>query len=68
MLLVIQPHPGDLNAWTWLALLGTVIGCFRDILVRFLPVGMPTLVVSFTTALMVAVVGCGWAWSKAGSR
>jgi drug/metabolite transporter (DMT)-like permease len=61
VLMVIQPHPGDLNAWTWLALAGTVIGCFRDIFVRFLPVGVPTLVVSFTTALIVAAVGCGWA-------
>jgi drug/metabolite transporter (DMT)-like permease len=61
VLLVIQPHPGDLNAWTWLALLGTAIGCFRDILVRFLPVGVPTLVVSFTSALVVAVAGCVWA-------
>jgi drug/metabolite transporter (DMT)-like permease len=61
VLLVIQPHPGDLNAWTWLALLGTAFGCFRDILVRFLPVGIPTLVVSFTSALVVAVVSCGWA-------
>jgi drug/metabolite transporter (DMT)-like permease len=61
VLMVIQPHPGDLNAWTWLALLGTTIGCFRDILVRFLPVGVPTLVVSFASALVVAVVGCAWA-------
>ena len=61
VLMVIQPHPGDLNAWTWLALLGTTIGCFRDILVRFLPVGVPTLVVSFASALVVALVGCAWA-------
>ena len=61
VLMVIQPHPGDLNAWTWLALAGTVIGCFRDVFARCLPVGVPTLVVSFTTALIVAVVGCGWA-------
>lgn len=61
VLLVIQPHPGDVNAWTWLALAGTLIGSFRDILARFLPVGMPTLVVSFTTASIVAAVGCGWA-------
>ncbi|HMK01130.1 MAG TPA: DMT family transporter, partial [Reyranella sp.] len=61
VLMVIQPHPGDLNAWTWLALAGTMIGCFRDIFVRFLPVGVPTLVVSFTTALIVAAVGCGGA-------
>jgi drug/metabolite transporter (DMT)-like permease len=61
VLMVIQPHPGDLNAWTWLALAGTIIGSFRDIFVRFLPMGIPTLVVSFTTALIVAAVGCGWA-------
>ena len=61
VLLVIQPHPGDLNAWTWIALMGTAIGCFRDIFVRFLPVGIPTLVVSFSTAVMVAIVSCGWA-------
>lgn len=61
VLLVIQPHPADLNAWTWLALAGTMIGSFRDIFVRFLPSGVPTLVVSFTTALIVAAVGCGWA-------
>ncbi len=61
VLLVIQPHPGDLNAWTWLALLGTAIGCMRDIIVRFLPVGVPTLVVSFTSALVVGVVSCSWA-------
>jgi drug/metabolite transporter (DMT)-like permease len=60
VLLVIQPHPGDLNAWSWVALAGTMIGCFRDIFVRFLPVGIPTLVVSFSTALMVAVVSGGW--------
>ena len=60
VLLVIQPHPGDLNAWTWLALVGTMLGCLRDVFVRFLPVGIPTLVVSFSSALMVAVVSCGW--------
>ena len=56
VLLVIQPHPGELNAWAWVALIGTTIGCFRDIFVRFLPAGVPTLVVSFSTALMVALV------------
>lgn len=60
VLMVIQPHPGDLNAWTWVALGGTMFGCFRDIFVRFLPVGVPTLVVSFTTALIVAAFGCAW--------
>jgi len=52
VLLVIQPHPGDLNIWTWVALAGTVIGSFRDVIARYLPAGIPTLVVSFTTALI----------------
>lgn len=61
VLMVIQPRPGDLNLWTWVALAGTTIGAFRDVIARYLPQGVPTLVVSFTTALIVAVVGCGWA-------
>ena len=61
VLLVIQPHPGDLNGWTWLVLLATLIGAFRDIVARYLPPSVPTLVVSFTTATTVAVAGCVWA-------
>jgi drug/metabolite transporter (DMT)-like permease len=60
VLLVIQPRPGDLNTWTWVALIGTFIGAFRDVLTGYLPRGVPTLVVSFTTAITVAIVGCGW--------
>ena len=60
VLLVIQPRPGDLNDWTWVALIGTFVGAFRDALSRYLPPGVPTLVVSFTTAITVALVGCGW--------
>ena len=61
VLLVIQPQPGDLNTWTWVALIGTFIGAFRDVLTGYLPRGVPTLVVSFTTAITVAIVGCGGA-------
>jgi drug/metabolite transporter (DMT)-like permease len=61
VLLVIQPQPGDLNTWTWVALAGTFIGAFRDVLTRYLPRGVPTLVVSFTTAITVAIAGCGGA-------
>jgi drug/metabolite transporter (DMT)-like permease len=61
VLLVIQPRPGDLNTWTWVALIGTFIGAFRDVLSRYLPPGVPTLVVSFTTAITVAIAGCGGA-------
>ena len=60
VLMVIQPRPGDVNAWTWLVLLGTFIGACRDILGRFLPAGVPTLVVSFASAAGVALAGCAW--------
>jgi len=60
VLLVIQPRPGDINAWTWAVLAAALIGAIRDVLSRFLPVSVPSLVVSFTTASMVAVIGCGW--------
>ncbi len=57
VLLVIQPRPSDINGWTWVALTGTFLGAFRDIIARHLP----PLVVSFTTAITVALVGCAWA-------
>ncbi len=61
VLLVIQPRPGDVNVWTWVALIGTFVGALRDVLTHYLPRGVPTLVVSFTTAATVAIAGCGGA-------
>ena len=58
-LMVIQPRPGDLNAWTWVALAGTFCGALRDVLSRDFPRGLPTLVVSFATAVIVTLVGFG---------
>ena len=60
VLLVIQPRPGDINAWTWTVLAAAIIGAVRDVLSRFVPVSVPSLVVSLTTAAMVAVIGCAW--------
>ena len=60
VLLVIQPRPGDIDVWAWVALVATFIGAFRDVLGRYLPASVPTLVVSFASALTVAVVGCAW--------
>lgn len=61
VLLVIQPRPGDINGWTWVALTGTCLSACRDIVARDLPPAVPTLVVSFSTAITVAIVGCLWA-------
>lgn len=60
VLMVIQPSPGDINGWTWLVLLGTLIGACRDILGRYLPRDVPTLVVTFASASFVALAGCAW--------
>jgi drug/metabolite transporter (DMT)-like permease len=59
VLMVIQPHPDDLNVWTWVALAGTFCGALRDVLSRDFPRGLPTLVVSFATAVIVTLVGFG---------
>jgi drug/metabolite transporter (DMT)-like permease len=60
VLMVIQPHPDDLNLWTWVALAGTFCGALRDVLSPGLPRGVPTLVVSFATAVIVTLVGVVW--------
>ena len=60
VLLVIQPRPGDIDVWAWAVLLATVLGAFRDVLGRYLPASVPTLVVSFASAVAVALVGCAW--------
>lgn len=60
VLLVIQPQPGDIDVWAWVVLLATVLGAFRDVLGRYLPASVPTLVVSFASAVAVALVGCAW--------
>jgi drug/metabolite transporter (DMT)-like permease len=60
VLLVIQPRPGDIDVWAWVVLFATVLGACRDVLGRYLPASVPTLVVSFASAAAVALVGCAW--------
>jgi drug/metabolite transporter (DMT)-like permease len=60
VLLVIQPRPGDLDVWSWVVLFATLLGALRDILARYLPASVPTLVVSFASAAGVALAGCAW--------
>lgn len=60
VLLVIQPRPGDIDVWAWVVLFATVLGACRDVLGRYLPARVPTLVVSFASAAAVALVGCAW--------
>ena len=58
VLLVIQPQPGQIDVWAWVVLCGTVLGVFRDILGRYLPAHVPTVIVTFASAATVALAGC----------
>jgi drug/metabolite transporter (DMT)-like permease len=61
VLMVIQPHPGEINVWTWMVLVASFIGATRDVIARWVPPQVPTLVVSLSSAVTLAVVGCAWA-------
>jgi drug/metabolite transporter (DMT)-like permease len=61
VLMVIQPRPDDVNLWTWLVVFSSLAGAARDVVARFVPPRVPTLVVSLSSALTLAVVGCAWA-------
>lgn len=61
VLMVIQPRPGDVNWWTWLVVLASFVGATRDVIARWVPARVPTLVVSLSSAVTLAVVGCAWA-------
>lgn len=61
VLMVIQPRPGDIDAWVWLVVLASFVGALRDIVGRNVPAHVPTLVVSLGSAVGVAAIGCLWA-------
>ncbi len=61
VLMVIQPQPGDINIWTWLVVFSSLAGALRDVIARWVPARVPTLVVSMSSAVTLAVVGCVWA-------
>jgi len=61
VLMVIQPHPGEVNVWTWMVLFASFIGATRDVIARWVPAQVPTLVVSLSSAVTLAIVGCVWA-------
>ena len=60
VLLVIQPQPGDINGWTWLVVFSSFAGAARDILGRYVPAAVPSLVASLSSAVTVGVIGCLW--------
>jgi drug/metabolite transporter (DMT)-like permease len=61
VLMVIQPRPSDLDLWTWLVVFSSLAGALRDVIARWVPPAVPTLVVSMSSAVTLAVVGVVWA-------
>jgi len=61
VLMVIQPRAGDVDVWTWLVVFSSLAGALRDVIARWVPPTVPTLVVSMSSAVTLAVVGTGWA-------
>jgi drug/metabolite transporter (DMT)-like permease len=57
VLMVIQPRPGDINAWTWLVVFASMVGAFRDVLGRYVPARVPVGVMSLWSAASVGIVG-----------
>jgi len=56
VLLVIQPAGDTFNAYTLLALLGTLLHATRDLLTRRIPAHVPAVLISLSTALMVTIL------------
>jgi len=61
VLMVIQPRPGDVGIWTWLVVFSSLAGALRDVIARWVPANVPTLVVSMSSAVTLAVIGTVWA-------
>lgn len=53
VLLIVQPRPGDFNAWAWVAVGATLIYSGRDLLTRFVPAGTPAILITLATAFVV---------------
>jgi drug/metabolite transporter (DMT)-like permease len=61
VLMVIQPRAGDVGIWTWLVVFSSLTGALRDVIARWVPPTVPTLVVSMSSAVTLAIVGVAWA-------
>lgn len=71
-LFIIKPTPAAFDAWALLGVLCACISATRDLLTRRLPHGIPSIIVSFMSALAVTIAGFllgFWEeWRPLGSR
>ena len=55
VLLIIQPRSEGFNAWSLVCLFGTLLMAVRDLLTRRIAAGVPSTVITLSTALAVTV-------------
>ncbi|MDP1566900.1 MAG: DMT family transporter, partial [Polaromonas sp.] len=56
VLLVIQPRAEGFNAWALVCLLGTLFHAARDLMTRRIHAGIPSILITLSTAVAVTVV------------
>jgi drug/metabolite transporter (DMT)-like permease len=56
VLLVIQPRAQGFNAWALVCLLGTLFHAARDLMTRRIHAGIPSILITLSTAVAVTVV------------
>jgi drug/metabolite transporter (DMT)-like permease len=70
VLLVVQPRGDAFNAYALLCLGGTLLQASRDLVTRTIHRGIPSIVVTLSTAVGVTVLSAGWSlvqpWKPAG--
>jgi len=59
VLLVVQPSSEGFNAYSWIALLATLFLAVRDTLTRAIGLHVPTLLITLSTAVSVALASGG---------
>ena len=60
VVLVIQPRAEGFNAWALVCLLGTLFHAARDLMTRRIHAGIPSILITLSTAVAVTVVSGAW--------
>lgn len=60
VLMVIQPRADGFNGWAWVCLLGTLFHATRDLLTRKIPVTVPAILITLSTAIAVTLGAGLW--------
>jgi drug/metabolite transporter (DMT)-like permease len=61
VLLIVQPKAQGFNWFAVVALAGTALHALRDLLTRRIVAGIPSLLITLSTALAVTIMGVGFA-------